>query len=245
MGSLESSTLESPPFVCSQELRAAPGKEPLALSLSRVIGQAAFCRATLACLRPLLRYLSGVIAAFILGFTVRVIWAQDRPTSDLSKASLEDLMNIKVTSVSKKQEKLAKTAAAVHVISQEEIRRSGAANIPGLLRMVPGLAVAQITASTWAITARGFNGQFANKLLVLMDGRTVYDPAFSGVYWDAQDVVLEDIERIEVIRGPGATVWGTNAVNGVINIITKDPKETQGGPRDGRRRIESPSNSGR
>ena len=145
-------------------------------------------------------------------------------------------MNIKVTSVPKKQEKLGKAAAAVYVISQEEIRRSGASNIPDLLRMVPGLEVAQITSNTWAITARGFNGRFANKLLVLIDGRTVYDPAFSGVYWDAQDLVLEDIERVEVIRDPGATVWGANAVNGVVNIITKDSKETQGGLLTGDRR---------
>ena len=236
MGSLESFTLESPLLMSAEDLRKAAGKKPLRLPLSRAIGQAAFCRATLACLRPLLRYLSGLIAALIVGVTVRVIWAQHRPTSDLSEASLEDLMNIKVTSVPKKQEKLGKAAAAVYVISQEEIRSSGATNIPDLLRMAPGLEVAQITSNTWAITARGFNGRFANKLLVLIDGRTVYDPAFSGVYWDAQDLVLQDIERVEVIRDPGATVWGANAVNGVVNIITKDSKETQGGLLTGDRR---------
>ena len=137
-------------------------------------------------------------------------------------------MNIEVTSVSKKEEKVSRTAAAVFVISQEDIRRSGATNIPDLLRMVPGMQVAQINSSTWAITARGFDGQYTNKLLVLIDGRTVYSPVFSGVFWDAEEIPLETIERIEVIRGPGATVWGANAVNGVINIITKSARDTQG-----------------
>src|SRR4029077_16567006 len=134
-----------------------------------------------------------------------------------------------VTSVSKKEQKLSSVAAAIFVITQEDIRRSAATNIPDLLRMVPGLDVAQNNANTWAISARGFNLQFANKLLVLIDGRAVYTPLFGGVYWDTQDVPLEDIERIEVIRGPGATVWGANAVNGVINIITKAAADTPGG----------------
>ena len=108
------------------------------------------------------------------------------------------------------------------MITTEDIRRSGATNLPDLLRMVPGLEVAQINPSTWAISARGFNGQYSNKLLVLIDGRTVYTPTFSGVFWDAQDVPLDLIERIEVIRGPGATVWGANAVNGVINITYQE-----------------------
>jgi iron complex outermembrane recepter protein len=129
----------------------------------------------------------------------------------------------------KKEQKLSRTPAAVFVITQEDIRRSGATNIPDLLRMVPGLDVAQINANTWAISARGFNLQFANKLLVLVDGRAVYTPLFGGVYWDTVDVPLEDIEQIEVIRGPGGTLWGANAVNGVINIITKSAAETQGG----------------
>ena len=148
---------------------------------------------------------------------------------DLTQLSLEDLMNTKVTSVSKKEQSLSRTAAAIFVITTADIRRSGATNIPDLLHMVPGLDVAQINANTWAISARGFNHQFSDKLLVLIDGRTVYTPLFAGVYWDTQDVPLEDIERIEVIRGPGATVWGANAVNGVINIITKSAAETQGG----------------
>jgi len=147
---------------------------------------------------------------------------------DLTELSLEDLMNIEVTSVGKKAQKLSEAAAAVFVITQEDIRRSGATSIPEALRMVPGLQVAKIDANKWAITARGFNGRFANKLLVLVDGRSVYTPLYSGVFWENIDTVLEDIDRIEVIRGPGASLWGANAVNGVINIITKPAAETQG-----------------
>jgi iron complex outermembrane receptor protein len=149
-------------------------------------------------------------------------------SGDLTQVSIESLMNIDVTSVSKKEQKLSQVAAAIFVITREDIRRSGATNIPDLLRMVPGLDVAQINSNTWAISARGFNLQFANKLLVLIDGRAVYTPLFGGVNWDTQDVPLEDIERIEVIRGPGGTVWGANAVNGVINIITKKAADTPG-----------------
>ena len=168
-----------------------------------------------------------------LGLAVALLTAipacsQDKPR-DLAEKSIEDLMNMEVTSVSKKEQKLSSVAAAIFVITEEDIRRSGATNIPDLLRMVPGLDVAQINANTWAISARGFNLQFANKLLVLIDGRTVYSPLFGGVYWDTQDVPPEDIERIEVVRGSGGTVWGANAVNGVINIITKKAADTQGG----------------
>jgi iron complex outermembrane receptor protein len=137
-------------------------------------------------------------------------------------------MNIEVTSVSKNEQKLSRTAAAVFVITQDDIRRSGANNIPDLLRMVPGMDVAQINANNWAISARGLNGRFSNKLLVLVDGRTVYTPSFGGVFWDVLDVPLQDIERIEVIRGPGGSVWGANAVNGVISIITKKSGDTPG-----------------
>src|ERR1700735_4114405 len=154
-------------------------------------------------------------------------WSQSKPI-DLTDQSLEDLMNVQITSVSKKEQKLSQVAAAVFVISQEDIRRSGATKIPDLLRMVPGLDVAQINANTWAVSARGFNLQFANKLLVLIDGRAVYTPLFGGVNWDTLDVPLEDIDRIEVIRGPGGAVWGANAVNGVINIITKKAAGTRG-----------------
>lgn len=154
-------------------------------------------------------------------------WSQQN-SADLTSQSLEDLMDVQVTSVSKKEEKLSRAAAAIFVISAEDIRRSGATNIPDLLRMVPGMDVAQINANTWAISARGFNADFSNKLLVMLDGRPVYVPTFGGVYWDVLDVPLEDIERIEVIRGPGGTIWGANAVNGVINIITKKAADTQG-----------------
>ncbi|MFC1735783.1 TonB-dependent receptor plug domain-containing protein [Candidatus Hydrogenedentota bacterium] len=148
---------------------------------------------------------------------------------DLTKMSLEDLMDIEITSVSKKKEKLHEAASAVYVITREDIRRSGAKSIPEAVRLAPGVQVARLNSGRWAITVRGFNDVYAQKLLVLIDGRTVYTPLFSGVYWDQQDVLLENVDRIEVIRGPGATLWGANAVNGVINIITGSAKNTQGG----------------
>ncbi len=147
---------------------------------------------------------------------------------DLTDMSLEALMNIEITSVSKKPQKQSEAAAAVFVITNDDLRRWGVTNIPEALRRVPGIEVARIDANKWAITSRGFNSRFANKLLVLIDGRSVYTPLFAGVYWDNQDVVLEDVDRIEVIRGPGGTLWGANAVNGVINIITKSAADTQG-----------------
>ncbi|HEX9129155.1 MAG TPA: TonB-dependent receptor [Gemmatimonadaceae bacterium] len=169
----------------------------------------------------------GLIRACVaLTLVAGALQAQEKP--DLSSMSIDDLMNIEVTSVSRKSEKLSDTAAAVFVITQDDIRRSGATSIPELLRMVPGLDVARINGNIWAISARGFNGQFANKLLVMIDGRSVYSPLFSGVYWDAQDTMLEDVDRIEVVRGPGGTLWGANAVSGVVNIITKSAVETQG-----------------
>jgi len=137
-------------------------------------------------------------------------------------------MNIEVTSVSKKPQKQSEAAAAIFVITQDDLRRWGVTNIPEALRRVPGIEVARIDANKWAITSRGFNGRFANKLLVLIDGRSVYTPLFAGVYWDALDVLLEDVDRIEIIRGPGGTLWGANAVNGVINIITKTAADTRG-----------------
>ena len=149
--------------------------------------------------------------------------------SDLTRLTLEELMDIQVTSVSKGEEDFFKAASAIFVITQEDLRRSGVNTIPEALRMVPGVQVAQIDSSTWAISARGFNSWFANKLLVMIDGRSVYTHVFAGVFWDEQDLVLEDVERIEVIRGPGGTLWGANAVNGVINIITKNAHQTIGG----------------
>lgn len=146
----------------------------------------------------------------------------------LADSSIEELMQIEVTSVNKRQQKLSRSAAAIYVITQEDIRRSGMTTIPEVLRLVPGLHVARINESIWAIGIRGFNDEFSNKLLVLVDGRSIYSELFSGVYWDTQDVMLENVERIEVIRGPGAAVWGANSVNGVINVITKSAAETQG-----------------
>ncbi|RDH85215.1 MAG: outer membrane receptor protein [endosymbiont of Seepiophila jonesi] len=142
---------------------------------------------------------------------------------------LEDQLSMEVTSVSRKKQRLNEVAAAAYVITQDDIRRSGVTSIPEALRLAPGIQVTKMDCNKWAISSRGFNAQFANNLLVLIDGRSVYTSTYSGVYWEVQDTMLEDIDRIEVIRGPGATVWGANAVNGVINIITKQASETQGG----------------
>jgi len=149
--------------------------------------------------------------------------------TDLPDLSLEELSNIPVTSVSKRAEPLANAPASIFVITGEDIRRSGATTLPEALRLAPNLQVAQVDARNYAITARGFNSPFENKILVLIDGRIVYSPLFSGVFWDAQDVVLEDVARIEVVSSAGGTLWGGNVVNGVINIITKSSANTQGG----------------
>lgn len=143
--------------------------------------------------------------------------------------SLEQLMQITVTSASKKEESIAKAAAAVFVIKADDIRRSGATNVPEALRLAPGVQVAAIGHNRWSVSIRGFNSRFSNKLLVLVDGRAIYSAAFSGVYWEHNDIPLNNIERIEVIRGPGGSLWGANAVNGIINIITFSAKDTQGG----------------
>jgi len=148
---------------------------------------------------------------------------------NLAEFSLQELAELQVTLVSKKEESLFKADAAIYVITQEDIRRSGVTSIPEALRMVPGLQVARIDANKWAVTARGFIGRFSNKLLVLIDGQSVYTHIFSGVFWDMQDVMLADVDHIEVIRGPGATLWGANAVNGIINIVTKNARDTQNG----------------
>ncbi len=148
---------------------------------------------------------------------------------DLSALSLEDLLKLEVSSVSRRDQKLNRTPAAAFVITRDDIARSGATSVPELLRMVPGLQVARVSSSQWAVSSRGFNSRVANKMLVMIDGRTVYNDLYSGVFWDQNDVLLEDVERIEVIRGPGATMWGANAVNGVINIITMKAVDTLGG----------------
>jgi len=153
----------------------------------------------------------------------------DRDVTQLARVNVAaPALQVEVSSVSRQKSTVGKSPAAVFVITNEMIRRSGARSIPEVLRMAPGVDVARIDASKWAISIRGFNGRFANKLLVQIDGRTVYTPMFGGVFWDVQDLLLEDVERIEVVRGPGATVWGANAVNGVINVITKKAIDTQG-----------------
>lgn len=146
----------------------------------------------------------------------------------LRDLSITQLMNIKVTSVARRPQKLLRTAAALQVITNEQIQRSGATSIPQALRLADNLEVAQKNSHDWGISARGFNTDLANKLLVMIDGRSVYTPLFSGVFWDVQDYLLKDIDRIEVISGPGGTLWGANAVNGVINIITESAQDTQG-----------------
>lgn len=172
---------------------------------------------------------STILGSFAFAMNLSAANATELNPNELLNLSLEQLSNIEVTSVSKRSEKANEAAAAIFVITPEDLRRSGATSIPEALRMVPGLNVAQSGSHQWAVSSRGSNDQFSNKLLVLIDGRTVYTPLFSGVFWDVQDVPLQDIERIEVIRGPGATLWGANAVNGVINIITKKAADTQGG----------------
>ena len=179
---------------------------------------------------------SLLAAGFMVTLTAASVLAvsparADSNSSDVERLrdlSIEQLMNIKVTTVARRPQKVLRTAAAVQVITNEEIRRSGATNIPQALRLADNLEVAQKNSHDWAISARGFNTDLANKLLVMIDGRSVYTPLFSGVFWDVQDYLLKDIDRIEVISGPGGTLWGANAVNGVINIITKSSKDTQG-----------------
>ncbi len=151
-----------------------------------------------------------------------------QPSGTLEDLSLEQLGNIEVTTASKEPERIWQTPAAIYVITQEDIRRSTATNIPEILRLVSGVEVARIDSDHWAVGVRGFGGEFSKSLLVLIDGRSVYSPLFAGVYWQVQDTLFEDIDRIEVIRGPGGTIWGANAVNGVINIITKNAKDTHG-----------------
>ncbi|WP_276576713.1 TonB-dependent receptor [Endozoicomonas sp. 4G] len=175
------------------------------------------------------KFLPTLLATCIFASSQTI--AESQEDEDLFELSLEELISMEipdVTSVSRKKQRLMDSAAAIYVITNEDLRRSGVTSIPEALRMVPGMQVAKLNANTWSISTRGFNYIFANKLLVLIDGRTVYSPLFSGVNWDVQDTMMEDIDRIEVIRGPGAALWGANAVNGVINIITKKAADTQG-----------------
>ncbi len=172
------------------------------------------------------------IVAFLIGTSVTMqCWAAPdavAETEELMGLSLEELLQVQVMTLSRKPQSLSSSPAAVFVVTQADIRKSGARTLPDVLRMVPGVQVGQVDSNTWAVTSRGSNGVFANKLLVLQDGRSLYGPMYSGVRWEAQDTDLSSIERIEVIRGPGAVMWGSNAVNGVINIITKDAADTDG-----------------
>ena len=154
--------------------------------------------------------------------------AAQTTTEEMKRMSLADLLQLDVTTVSRGPEPIGRVPAAIHVIRQDDIRRSGALSIPEALRLAPGMQVARINAGTWSIGMRGFADRLARSMLVLIDGRAVYSPLFAGTYWETQDVLLEDVERIEVIRGPGGTLWGANAVNGIINIITKTAGATQG-----------------
>ncbi|NJD06726.1 MAG: TonB-dependent receptor [Methylococcaceae bacterium] len=178
---------------------------------------------------PITAPMAAVLGLITVSGVPPLAAAEGQPARDLPDMNLEQLMGMEVTSAGRKSQKLSGVTAAVYVITQEDIRRSGATCIAEALRLAPGIQVARIDANKWAITSRGFNGRFANKLLVLMDGRSLYNPNFAGVYWEVQDTVLEDIDRIEVIRGPGASLWGANATNGVINIITKVASQTRGG----------------
>lgn len=167
--------------------------------------------------------------AALLALTLVSPAKANQAPSDLAEMSLEELGSIEITSVSKRAERLSDAPATVFVITADDIRRSGVTSLPEALRLAPNLQVARVNSGSYAISARGFNNTIGNKLQVLMDGRILYTPLFSGVFWDTPDVMLEDVERIEVISGPGATLWGTNAVNGVINVITKRASDTQGG----------------
>src|SRR5690242_18988122 len=168
---------------------------------------------------------------FLLVRSAKAATAQTQSTGDVSNLktlSLAQLGNVNVTSVSKEPVAMQRTPAAIYVLTQDDIRRSGATSIPELLRTVPGVEVARIDSDHWSIGIRGFGSEFSKSVLVLIDGRSVYSPLFSGVYWNVQNVMLEDVQRIEVIRGQGGTIWGANAVSGVINIITKNSAETRG-----------------
>src|SRR3984957_1558093 len=168
--------------------------------------------------------------AFLVLFAAR--WAAASSTepfdNPVKKLTLEQLGNVEVTSVSKEPEEVRNTSAAIYVITQEDIERSGVTNLPDALRLAPGVEGAQIDSSKWSIGIRGFGSRLSRDVLVLIDGRTVYTTLLAGTYWEVQNVMLDDVERIEVIRGPGGTIWGPNAVNGVINIITKNAKDTHG-----------------
>ena len=220
-----------PASVCRGSAEEA--RTPLKTSISRSAGTAEpsplAWRALAGRLSGHLRRGGRAVAAAVLLWPGQAWAAPQKAPDDLTTLSLESLLDIEVTSVSRREQKVSHSASAIYVITQEDIRRWGVTTIPDALRFAPGLQVMQIDGTKWSISIRGLAGQFANKLLVMIDGRSVYSPIFAGTYWEANDTLLEDVDRIEVIRGPGATMWGSNAVNGVINIITKRSRETLGG----------------
>src|ERR1700733_2027019 len=176
------------------------------------------------------RIFSSVVlfSTFIVTLSAQAASIPDETANPVKGMTLEQLGNVEVTTASKEPEQVWKTPAAIFVLTGDDIRRSGATSIPEALRLVPGVEVGRIDSDQWAVGIRGSETNFSKAVLVLIDGRSVYTPLYAGVYWDVQDVVLEDIDRIEVILGPGATIWGPNSADGVINIITKKASETQG-----------------
>jgi len=174
------------------------------------------------------RTLRAIVPMAVAGMVMFGSEARGQEDNPVTRMSLEYLMNIEVTTVSREPERAQGVAAALHVLTREEIQRSGAVNLPDALRLVPGVNVARINSNSWAVSIRGFNSRFANKLLVMIDGRSLYSPLYSGVFWDRHNIPIDDIDRIEVVRGPGGTLWGANAVNGIINIITRHSSGTQG-----------------
>ena len=171
-------------------------------------------------------------AAWLVFFAVLPIdlsaQSADQPKQSLKTLSIEELIEVDVSLPLGRQERVMDAPAAVGILTSEDLRRSGAVSLPEALRAIPGMFVARFSASSWVVTTRGFASATANKLLVMIDGRTVYSPLFSGVFWDQQDAMLDDVDRIEVVRGPGASLWGSNAVNGVINVVSKRASDTQG-----------------
>jgi iron complex outermembrane receptor protein len=179
-------------------------------------------------------FIAAVLAAVAAPAVAQLLADASDPLTELSRMSLEQLSKVDVTSVSKSAQSLSSAPASIYVITREEILRTGVLSVPEALRLAPNLQITQLTSTTYSNGARGFAGRpdvqnFSNKILMLIDGRSVYSPLFSGIEYDMQDVLMDDIERIEVISGPGATLWGANAMNGVINIITRKASETQGG----------------
>ncbi len=190
-------------------------------------------RAVKLCAYGLIRSLGVLLGLLLIEDSIRSSWAANSENAaeadaPLRQLSLEQLGDVEVTTVSKAPVKIARTPAAIYVITQDDIQRAGATSIPEALRLAPGVEVARIDSVKWAVGIRGFGSRLSRSVLVLIDGRSVYSPLFHGVYWEVQDTLLEDVDRIEVIRGPGGTIWGANAVNGVINIITRNSKDTQG-----------------